>query len=147
MKLGIGCDHGAYEYKTEIVEMLQEQGHEVIDCGCYDRKSVDYPDYAEKVANLVVAGDVDLGIVMCGTGIGISMAANKIKGIRCGLCTNTTMARLTREHNDANMLALGQRTTGIEVAKDIVNTFVNTEFSYGELHQKRIKKLHDLEEC
>ncbi|WP_300920197.1 RpiB/LacA/LacB family sugar-phosphate isomerase, partial [uncultured Dubosiella sp.] len=112
MKIGIACDHGAVEYKTEIIAMLVEQGHEVIDCGCDGKESVDYPDYGYKCAKLVQSGEVEKGIVMCGTGIGIGISANKVKGIRCGLCFDTTMARLTREHNDANMLAVGQRTTG-----------------------------------
>ena len=146
MKIGIACDHGAVEYKTEIIAMLVEQGHEVIDCGCDGKESVDYPDYGYKCAKLVQSGEVEKGIVMCGTGIGIGISANKVKGIRCGLCFDTTMARLTREHNDANMLAVGQRTTGIEVVKDIVNTFLTTPFSNGERHIKRIEKLMAIEE-
>ncbi|HAM30639.1 ribose 5-phosphate isomerase B [Erysipelotrichaceae bacterium 66-17] len=146
MKIGIACDHGAVEYKTEIIAMLVEQGHEVIDCGCDGKESVDYPDYGYKCAKLVQSGEVEKGIVMCGTGIGIGISANKVKGIRCGLCFDTTMARLTREHNDANMLAVGQRTTGIEVVKDIVNTFLATPFSNGERHIKRIEKLMAIEE-
>ena len=113
MKIAIACDHGAYDYKMEIKKMLEEEGHEVIDCGCDSDASVDYPDYGSACARKVAAGEVDTGIVMCGTGIGISISANKIKGIRCALCTDTTMARLTREHNDANMLAMGQRTGGL----------------------------------
>lgn len=145
MKIAIACDHGAYEYKETIKEMLQEQGHEVTDCGCHSTASVDYPDMAKACADLVVSKQVDRGIVLCGTGIGISIAANKIKGVRCGLCTNSTMARLTREHNDANILALGQRTTGIEVAKEIVNTFIETPFSQGQRHIQRIEKVAELE--
>ncbi len=146
MKIAIGCDHGAYEYKEEIKEMLQSEGHEVIDCGTHNKESVDYPDFAQAVGKNVVDGNVDKGIVICGTGIGISIAANKIKGIRCGLCTDTTMARLTREHNDANVLAMGQRVIGIEVAKDIVHMFLNTEFSNGVRHARRIEKLKEMEE-
>lgn len=145
MKIAIACDHGAYDYKVEIKKMLEEQGHQVIDCGCDSTASVDYPDYGSAAARMVAAGEVDTGIVMCGTGIGISISANKIKGIRCALCTDTTMARLTREHNDANMLAMGQRTTGIETAKDIVEVFLNTKFSEGERHKNRIRKIAELE--
>ena len=145
MKIAMACDHGAFAYKEEIKEMLTNEGYEVVDCGCHSEASVDYPDLAEACANKVANKEVEFGIVMCGTGIGISIAANKVKGIRCGLCTNTTMARLTREHNNANMLAMGQRTTGIEVAKDIVHTFLNTKFSEGERHIKRIEKISYLE--
>lgn len=145
MKIAMACDHGAIDYKDEIKKMLESEGHEVIDCGCYSHDSVDYPDYAYRCAQLVVNKEVDRGIVLCGTGIGISIAANKVKGIRCALCTDTTMARLTREHNNANMLALGQRTTGIEVAKDIVKTFLSTDFSNGERHSIRIDKITEIE--
>ena len=146
MKIAIGNDHGAYVYKNEILDMLVKEGHEVINVGCDGPESVDYPDYARKVADLVVNQNVDCGILLCGTGIGISIAANKVKGIRCALCTDTTMAKLTREHNDANILALGQRTTGIETAKDIVHTFLNTPFSNGERHIKRIQKIKEIED-
>ena len=146
MKIAIGNDHGAYVYKNEILDMLVKEGHEVINVGCDGPEYVDYPDYARQVADLVVNQNVDCGILLCGTGIGISIAANKVKGIRCALCTDTTMAKLTREHNDANILALGQRTTGIETAKDIVHTFLNTPFSNGERHIKRIQKIKEIEE-
>ena len=120
MKIAMACDHGAFTYKEEIKKMLTDEGYEVVDCGCHSEASVDYPDLAEA-------------------------CANKVKGIRCGLCTNSTMARLTREHNNANMLAMGQRTTGIEVAKEIVHTFLTTKFSEGERHIKRIEKISNLE--
>ena len=145
MKIAMGNDHGAYTYKLEIKKMLEQEGYTVIDCGTNSEESVDYPDYAKACAEKVLSKEADLGIVLCGTGIGISIAANKIKGIRCGLCTNTTMARLTREHNDANILALGQRTTGIETCKDIVHTFIKTPFSNGERHKQRIEKISELE--
>lgn len=149
MKIAMACDHGAIDYKDEIKSMLKRDGYEVIDCGCYSHDSVDYPDYAYRCARLVVDKEADRGIVLCGTGIGISIAANKVKGVRCALCTDTTMARLTREHNNANMLAMGQRTTGIEVAKDIVRTFLSTDFSNGERHKIRIDKITKIEneEC
>lgn len=145
MKIAMANDHGAYTYKLEIKKMLEQEGYTVIDCGTNSEESVDYPDYAKACAEKVLSKEADLGIVLCGTGIGISIAANKIKGIRCGLCTNTTMARLTREHNDANILALGQRTTGIETCKDIVHTFIKTPFSKGERHKQRIEKISELE--
>lgn len=145
MKIAIGNDHGAVEYKDIIKAMLMEEGHEVIDCGTNSTDSCDYPDYAKAVADKVVSGEVEKGIVICGTGIGISIAANKVKGIRCGLCTNTTMARLTREHNDANVLSMGQRIIGIETAKDIVHTFLSTPFSNGERHKRRIEKITEIE--
>lgn len=145
MKIAIGNDHGAVEYKDIIKAMLTEEGHEVIDCGTNSTDSCDYPDYAKAVADKVVSGEVEKGIVICGTGIGISIAANKVKGIRCGLCTNTTMARLTREHNDANVLSMGQRIIGIETEKDIVHTFLSTPFSNGERHKRRIEKITEIE--
>jgi ribose 5-phosphate isomerase B len=145
MKIAIACDHGAYDYKETLKAMLLAEGYEVEDCGCHSTDSVDYPDYANAAAKLVAAGAVEKGIVLCGTGIGISIAANKVKGIRCALCTDTTMARLTREHNDANMLAMGQRTTGIEVCKDIVHAFLETPFSEGERHKTRIAKISAIE--
>ena len=145
MKIAIGNDHGAVEYKDIIKAMLTEEGHEVIDCGTNSTDSCDYPDYAKAVADKVVSGEVEKGIVICGTGIGISIAANKVKGIRCGLCTNTTMARLTREHNDANISSMGQRLIGIETAKDIVHTFLSTPFSNGERHKRRIEKITEIE--
>lgn len=145
MKIAIACDHGAYTYKEEIKEMLASEGYEIIDCGCNGTESVDYPDYGAACARLVANKEADKGIVMCGTGIGISISANKIKGIRCALCTDVTMARLTREHNDANVLSIGQRTTGIETAKDIVHTFLETPFSQGPRHIARIQKISELE--
>lgn len=145
MKIAIGNDHGAVDYKNTIMEMLREEGHEVINCGTDSYESCDYVDYGKAVAQKVASGEAEKGIVICGTGIGISIAANKVKGIRCGLCTNTTMARLTREHNDANVLSMGQRIIGIEVAKDIVHTFLSTPFSHGERHVRRIEKLAEME--
>ena len=147
MKIGIGNDHSALELKAEIVEFLKEKGHEVVDYGTYTSESCDYPVYGEKVARAVVAGEVEKGILICGTGLGISLAANKVKGIRCALCTDVTMARLTREHNDANMLSMGQRTTGIETCKDIVHTFLNTPFSEGERHKGRVAKISAIEDA
>lgn len=145
MKIAIGNDHGAVEYKNSIKVMLEEQGYEVINCGTDTLDSCDYPEYGKAVGELVSSGKVDKGIVICGTGIGISIACNKVKGVRCSLCTNTTMAKLTREHNDSNVLALGQRIIGIELAKDIVNTYLSTPFSEGPRHIQRIEKIKEME--
>jgi len=146
MKIGIGCDHGAYAYKETVKEMLIQEGHEVEDFGAYDTSSCDYPDYAYACAKSVSEGRNERGIVLCGTGIGVSITANKVKGIRCALCSDTTSARLTREHNDSNMLAMGQRIIGIELMKDIVRIWMNTPFSQGERHQRRIDKISAIEQ-
>lgn len=138
MKISMGCDHGGYALKEKVKAHLTELGHEVVDCGTYGLESVDYPEFGHKAAEAVASGECARGIVICTTGIGISIAANKVHGIRCALCTNTTMARLTREHNDANMLAMGAAIIGEFTAMDIVDTFLTTEFSHGERHQRRI---------
>ena len=143
MKIGMACDHGAYTYKEEIKQMLIDEGHEVVDCGCHDTNSVDYPDMAKACADLVVNKEVDKGIVMCGTGIGISIAANKVKGIRAALCHDCFSAQATREHNDANILAMGARVVGEGLALDIVDTFLETEFSNDERHIRRINMIED----
>ncbi|MCF0245502.1 MAG: ribose 5-phosphate isomerase B [Ileibacterium sp.] len=145
MKIAIANDHAAVALKNEIKQMLEEQGMEVINFGTDTNDSCDYPDFGSKCARAVANHEADYGIVICGTGIGISIACNKIKGIRCALCKDVTDARLTREHNDANILSMGARTTGPETAKDIVNTFLNTPFSEGANHKRRIAKIKDLE--
>lgn len=145
MKIAIACDHGAYEYKELIKEMLSKEGHEVQDFGTYSTASCDYPTFAKACANSVAQNQNDFGIVICGTGIGVSMSANKVKGIRCALCSEPLSARLTREHNDANMLAMGQRIIGVEMMKEIVHTFLQTPFSGDERHQRRIDLLMDIE--
>ncbi len=145
MKIGIGCDHGAFAYKKIIKEMLEQEGHEVHDYGTYSTASCDYPDFAYACAKSVSDGINERGIVICGTGIGVSITANKVKGIRCALCNDATSARLTREHNDANMLAMGQRIIGVEVMKEIVNTWMKTPFSHDERHQRRIDKISAIE--
>ena len=141
MKIVMANDHAAVDMKNEIKKMLESQGYEVINIGTDTSDSVDYPDYGSKAAKMVAEQEADYGIVLCGTGIGISISANKVPGIRCGLCKDVTDAKLTREHNDANMLSLGARTTGLETAKDIVQTFLNTPFSQGSNHLRRIEKL------
>ncbi|WP_312832929.1 ribose 5-phosphate isomerase B [Sedimentibacter saalensis] len=143
MKIVLACDHGGFELKEAVREHLTKKGYEVNDIGVYDTNSVDYPDYGKKAAELV-AGSDDKGIVICGTGIGISIAANKVHGIRCALCTNEYMARMSRMHNDANMLALGNRVIGQGVALDIVDVWLSTEFEGGR-HLNRVKKIMEIE--
>lgn len=144
MKIAIGSDHGGYALKELIYKFLQEEGFEVTDFGTHSEESCDYPVYAQKVAEAVAAGKYQRGIVLCGTGIGISIAANKVPGIRCALVPDCYSARATRQHNDSNMLALGGRTTGPEVALDIVRTWIATEFEGGR-HQRRVDLISELE--
>ncbi len=144
--IAIGCDHAAVNLKNIIIEHLKGRGFEVEDVGCYDQKSVDYPDYAIKVALSVASGKCDKGILICGTGIGMSIAANKVKGIRCAHCADTFSARATRQHNDANVLALGERVIGAGLALDIVDVFVDTPFSGEERHIRRIDKISKIED-
>ncbi|KNY28522.1 ribose 5-phosphate isomerase B [Pseudobacteroides cellulosolvens] len=143
--IGIGSDHGGFNLKTEIIKFLKEKGYEVKDFGTYSTESVDYPDFGQAVTEAVSEGECDKGIVICGTGIGISIAANKVKGIRAALCTDTYMARMSREHNNANILALGERVVGIGAALDIVETWLDTEFAGGR-HQLRLDKIAQIEE-
>ena len=143
MKIGIGNDHSALELKAEIISFLKEKGHEVVDYGTNSAESCDYPIYGEKVGRAVVSGEVDKGILICGTGIGISIAANKVAGIRAALCTDCFCAQATREHNDANVLALGGRVVGPGLAIKIVETFLDTPFSNDERHIRRIKLIEE----
>ena len=145
MKIGMACDHGAYTYKEEIKQMLIDEGHEVVDCGCHDTNSVDYPDMAKACADLVVNKEVDKGIVMCGTGIGISIAANKVKGIRAAVCSEPFTAKMARVHNNCNILAFGARVVGAELAKMIVETWLDAEFEGGR-HQRRVDLITAIEE-
>ena len=131
MKIGIGNDHAAVDMKFEIVKYLEESGYEVVNFGTDTNDSCDYPVYGEKVARAVANGEVDRGILICGTGVGISLAANKVKGIRAAVCSESVTARFSRLHNDANILALGARIVGVETAKDMVNVWLNTEFEGG----------------
>lgn len=141
--IAIGCDHGGFELKKEIVAYLNQKGYEYRDFGCYEAEACDYPEYGKAVANAVVSGECEKGIIICGTGIGISIAANKVKGIRAALCTDCFTAEATRLHNDANVLALGGRVVGAGLAIKIVETFLNTEFSNDERHINRIGKIED----
>ena len=144
MKIAIASDHGGYDYKQELIPYIESLGHQVLDLGCHGPASVDYPDYGIPCAQAVARGEADRGVGICGTGIGMSISANKVPGIRCALCTDPVMARLTREHNDANMLAMGGRIIGIELAKGIVQAFLSTEFSGGR-HKTRIDKIAQYE--
>lgn len=144
MKLAIGCDHGGYNLKTAILEHLDKKGIEYKDFGCYSTESCDYPDFAEKVAEAIVNGECERGIIVCGTGIGISIAANKVPGIRAAHCTDTFSAKASRQHNDANILALGERITGVGLALDIVDAYLEAEFEGGR-HQRRIDKIAEIE--
>lgn len=141
--LAIGCDHGGYGLKQDIIKYLEEKNLPYKDFGCFSEESVDYPVYARKVAHAVAEGECEKGILICGTGIGISIAANKVKGIRAALCTDCFSAQATREHNDANILALGGRVVGKGLALKIVDTFLNTEFSGDQRHIRRIQMIEE----
>lgn len=136
--IAIGCDHGGFQYKQEIIKHLQARGIEVKDCGCYDESSCDYPVYAKAVTDEVAGGSCELGILICGTGIGMSMAANKMQGIRAALCSDCFSAQATREHNNANVLCMGARTIGVGLAIMIADIFIDTPFSNDERHIRRI---------
>ncbi|MBO4911422.1 MAG: ribose 5-phosphate isomerase B [Butyrivibrio sp.] len=139
--IAIGSDHGGFDLKEVVKEHLQKRGFEVKDFGTYNKESCDYPEFGRAAAEAVASGECEKGIVICTTGIGISIVANKVKGIRCALCSETTSARLTREHNDANMLAMGGGLVGDLLALEIVDTFLDTEFSNMEKHSRRISKI------
>ena len=136
--IAIGSDHGGFDLKQKVIAHLKERGMECRDYGCVDKSSCDYPVYGAVVAKAVASGECDRGIVICTTGIGISITANKVKGIRCALCGDPVSARLTREHNDANMLAMGAAIIGESVALNIVDIFLDTEFSGVDRHQRRV---------
>ncbi len=144
MKVAIGSDHAGFEYKEMIKKYLEEKGFEVIDKGSYSSERTDYPIYAERVAKAVANGKVDRGILICGTGIGMSITANKIKGVRAALCQNDFMARMARKHNNSNILCLGQRVVGTDHALSIVDTFFSTEFEGGR-HKNRIDLISKIE--
>ena len=139
--IALGSDHGGYDLKVQGMEHLKEKGIEYKDFGCFDKNSCDYPEFGQAAAKAVASGECERGIVICTTGIGISMVANKVKGIRCALCTDPYLAKMTRLHNDANMLALGGGFIGKNLAMEIVDTFLETEFSEGENHIRRIGKI------
>ena len=145
MKIAIACDHGALSLKNAVAEHLKKNGYEVSDFGTNTLDSCDYPDFAAAAAKAVAAGECDRGIVMCTTGIGMSVAANKVKGIRCALLHDPMSARMTREHNDTNMMALGAAVTAQPLALEIVDIWLTTEFSGGERHVRRIAKVSEME--
>ena len=144
MNISIGCDHGGFALKENIRAYLEEQGHTVTDVGCKSLESCDYPDFGAAAARLVASGACERGIVICTTGIGISISANKVKGIRCALCGDAFSAEMTRRHNDANMLALGAGITGLNLAQKIVEVFLSTGFEGGR-HARRVDKLMQIE--
>ena len=145
MKIAIGCDHGALALKNKMVGVLTEQGYDVKDFGTYTADSCDYPDFAAAAARSVASGECEKGIVLCTTGIGVSIAANKIPGIRCALLSDVLSAKLTRQHNDTNMMAIGAGIVGENLALEIMNTWLNTAFSGEARHQRRIDKVMALE--
>lgn len=145
MKVAVGCDHGGFSLKNEVIKHLESKGFECKDFGTYSEDSCDYPDISIKVAESVVSKECELGVLVCGTGIGISIAANKVPGIRAALCGDTFSAKATRQHNNANILALGQRVTGTGLALEIVDAFFSSEFEGGR-HENRISKISAIEE-
>jgi len=145
MKISIGCDHGAFALKNKVAAHLSAQGHEVVDFGTYSLDSCDYPEFAAAAARAVASGECEKGIVLCTTGIGVSISANKIDGVRCALLSDPWSAKMTRLHNDTNMMALGAGVVGENLALEIVDIWVGTEFSGEARHQRRIDKLMALE--
>ena len=145
MRIALGCDHGALELKNDLLDKLKSEGHTIVDFGTHTTDSCDYTDFAAAAAKAVATGTCDRGIVLCTTGIGVSIAANKIKGIRCALLSDTVSARLTREHNDTNMMAMGAGIIGKKLAFEIVDIWLGTEFSGIQRHQNRIDKITALE--
>ncbi|HWQ88966.1 MAG TPA: ribose 5-phosphate isomerase B [Desulfitobacteriaceae bacterium] len=143
-RIALGADHGGFQLKEEISKYLQSQGYEVLDCGTNSTDAVDYPRFGFAVAQAVLNGQADYGITVCGTGQGIAISANKLSGIRAAVCTEAYSARMAREHNNANILALGQRVTGIGLALDIVDVFLHTDFAGGR-HSKRLELIAALE--
>ena len=146
MKIGISNDHSAVDLKNSVLKHLEEKGYDVINFGTDSTESFDYPLAATVLAKAIQNKEVDLGIAICGTGVGISIACNKHKGIRACCCSEATSARLTREHNDANIICFGARIVSTELANDIVDTFLTTPFSNGERHKRRIAMIHEIEE-
>ena len=143
-KIVIGCDHAALDMKTKVISHLEERGISVLDMGTYTKDSCNYPDYASAVCEKIQAGEVELGILICGTGIGMSMAANKHNGIRAACCSDTFSAKATRQHNNANVLCFGERVVGLGLALEIVDAFVNEEYLGGR-HEARVQMLADIE--
>ncbi len=143
-KIAIACDHGGYELKLTVIDWLNSNGYEVVDFGCNSTASVDYPDYAVPASKAVASGECELGILICGTGIGMSLCANKVHGIRAACCSDTFSARMTRLHNNSNILCFGARVVGAGLALDLVETFLKSEFE-GDRHIKRVEKVMAIE--
>ena len=144
MKIALGCDHGGYDLKQHVIKVLEGLGHEIEDFGCHSKESCDYPDFGAAAARAVAEGSCDRGIVICTTGIGISITANKVKGVRCAHCADCLQAEMTRRHNDANMMAIGAGFTGPNMAERMVEVFLSTEFEGGR-HACRVEKMMALE--
>lgn len=144
-KVAVGCDHGGFVLKDSVVKTLKDLGAEIVDFGCFDTNSVDYPEYGLKVANAVASKECDCGVLMCGTGIGISISANKVKGIRAGLATNVFMAKATKNHNNANIIALGGRVVSPDEASEIVKAWFEAEYEGGR-HQRRLDMISAIED-
>lgn len=144
MKIAVACDHGGYRLKNVLMNEMEKQGYEVVDFGTYSEESCDYPDYAAKAAKAVASGECEKGVVVCGTGIGVSITCNKVDGIRCALVHDVFSAKATRAHNNTNMLAMGQRVIGEGLALEILNAWLHTEYEGGR-HDTRIQKVMDLE--
>ena len=143
-KIAIACDHGGYELKLTVIDWLNSKGYEVVDFGCNSTASVDYPDYAVPASKAVASGECEIGILICGTGIGMSLCANKVHGIRAACCSDTFRARMTRLHNNSNILCFGARVVGAGLALDMVETFLTSEFE-GDRHIKRVEKVMAIE--
>lgn len=143
MKIAIGCDHGGYELKLAVKKHLEEKGYEVVDYGCHSTESVDYPVYGEKVGRAVAGGECELGVLICGTGIGISLAANRVKGVRAAVCSEPYSAEMTRRHNNANIIAFGARVVGEGTACAILDAFFNAKFEGGR-HAQRVAMLDEI---
>lgn len=145
MKLVIASDHAGFDYKNVLLKDIEQQGYEVADLGTFSKEAVDYPDSATVVANAIINKTAERGIIICGSGIGVSVAANKFKGIRAGVCHDTYSAHQSVEHDDVNVLCIGQRIIGIELARDIIFTFLKAEYTHDPRHQKRLDKIGDIE--
>ena len=143
--IAIGSDHGGFKLKAEIIKHLNDRGYQVKDFGTFDEHSADYPDFGLAVAESIIKGECEKGIAICGTGIGISISVNKVPGIRAALCTDSFMAKMSREHNNANILALGERVIGVGSALEIVDAWLNTEFSGDDRHKARVNKISLIE--
>ncbi len=146
MKIAVGCDHAGFALKDTVIAHVEEKGHRCVDVGTYSKDSCHYPVYANALCEKILSGDCELGILICGTGIGMSIAANKHKGIRAACCSDTFSARLTREHNDANVLCFGERVVGAGLALDLVDAFIEAEYMNSGNHVTRVKMLSDIEE-